>query len=428
MLRSACRQFSRQNTSRSVSTAVPAAALLHRSFSDKKYLGIADEHFSSRIEVLEQSKPFSIFRVMDEEGKLVDGSEEPSNVDQGVDMYKAMVQLYIMDQTLYDAQRQGRVSFYMTSFGEGATHIGTASAMKEQDVVYGQYREAGVLLWRGFSLENFMNQNFGTEDDLGKGRQMPVHYGSKELNFHTISSPLGTQIPQAAGAGYALKLQKKDAACFCYFGDGAASEGDFHAALNFAAVLQTPTVFFCRNNGYAISTPVKDQYAGDGIAARGPGYGVKTMRIDGNDIWAVSKATARAREMAVRNNEPVLIEAMTYRIGHHSTSDDSTRYRTKEEIEWWIQHDDPIKRLRIFLKDRGLWDEEDDKLFQDEARQAVLKHLRAAEKKKKPPVREMFTDTYFEVPKHLREQEAAMHAHIQRHKEHYGKVLRDHAE
>jgi 2-oxoisovalerate dehydrogenase E1 component alpha subunit len=158
-------------------------------------------------------------------------------------MYTAMVQLSVMDTILYDVQRQGRISFYMTNYGEEATHIGTAAALREQDIVFGQYREAGVLLWRGFTLPEFMNQCYGNQHDPGKGRQMPVHYGARHLNFQTISSPLATQLPQASGAAYFLKMSKQDACVACYFGEGAASEGDFHAALNFAATLECPVLF-----------------------------------------------------------------------------------------------------------------------------------------------------------------------------------------
>jgi 2-oxoisovalerate dehydrogenase E1 component alpha subunit len=147
-------------------------------------------------------------------------------------MYNCMIKLNTMDNILYDAQRQGRISFYMTNYGEEATHIGSASALEPSDVIFGQYREAGVLMWRGFSYSDFVNQCVGNTQDPGKGRQMPVHYGSVALNFHTISSPLGTQLPQAAGAAYSLKLSGAANVVICYFGEGAASEGDFHSALN----------------------------------------------------------------------------------------------------------------------------------------------------------------------------------------------------
>lgn len=179
-------------------------------------------------------------------------------------MFRDMVLLSVMDKILYESQRQGRISFYMTNDGEEASHIGSAAALSDDDLVYGQYREAGVLVWRGFTIEDFVDQCYGNDKDLGRGRQMPVHYGSKKLNFVTISSPLGeflemcgqnfiskmrfaaaTQMPQAVGAAYALKLRPNNQRIVAvYFGEGAASEGDSHAAFNFAATLQSPIILF----------------------------------------------------------------------------------------------------------------------------------------------------------------------------------------
>lgn len=229
-------------------------------------------------------------------------------------------------------------------------------------MVFAQYREQGVLLWRGFTLQQAINQCYGNAGDAGKGRQMPVHYGSRELNFQTISSPLGTQIPQAVGAAYAMKMAKKDAISLCFFGEGAASEGDFHAALNFASTLDVPIVFFCRNNEYAISTPAKEQYRGDGIASRAAGYGMHAVRVDGNDLLAVRNAVREARALALEKSCPVLIEAMTYRVGHHSTSDDSTRYRSLTEIKHWQSEYCPVKRFRMYMEDLGWWTAEQEQV------------------------------------------------------------------
>ena len=157
----------------------------------------------------------------------------------------------------------------------------------------------------------------------------------------------------------------------CYFGDGAASEGDAHTAMNFAAVFDVPMIFFCRNNGYAISTPVKEQYRGDGIAARGPGYGIVTIRVDGNDLLAVYNATKAAREIAVKESRPVLIEAMTYRLGHHSTSDDSTAYRSVDEMNSWEKDDNPILRFKQYLVSKGWWNSEKDEKMNAESSKMV---------------------------------------------------------
>jgi 2-oxoisovalerate dehydrogenase E1 component alpha subunit len=226
------------------------------------------------------------YQVMDNEGKVLDPSQDPNlGQEKSIKIYKDMITLNIMDVILYEAQRQGRISFYMTSYGEESI-IGSAATLDEDDIIFAQYREAGVLLHRGFTLQEFMDQCYSNMDDLGKGRQMPVHYGSKKLNFHTISSPLATQLPQATGAAYGLKRSNRKNCVICYFGEGAASEGDFHAALNMASTLKCPVIFYCRNNGFAISTPVQEQYRGDGIASRGIGYGIHTIRVDGNDVWA----------------------------------------------------------------------------------------------------------------------------------------------
>jgi 2-oxoisovalerate dehydrogenase E1 component alpha subunit len=286
-------------------------------------------------------------------------------------------------------------------------------------MVFSQYREQGVLLWRGFSIQDAMDQCFSNEADLGKGRQMPVHYGSRDLNFQTISSPLGTQLPQAVGAAYAYKLDKSGSVAVCYFGEGAASEGDFHAALNFSATLEVPIVFFCRNNGYAISTPSREQYRGDGIASRAVGYGIHAIRVDGNDLLAVRAATEEARRIAQTLSKPVLIEAMTYRAGHHSTSDDSTRYRGADEIKEWQDQHDPLDRFRKYMEDRGWWDDAKEKEVRDRERALVLSCMETAEKRAKPVFSKLFEDVYDDKPAHLLKQEQDMFAHIAKYPDHY---------
>lgn len=324
-----------------------------------------------------------------------------------------------MDRVLYESQRQGRISFYMTSYGEEGTHFGSCAALRQDDMIYGQYREAGVLMWRGFPLKQFMSQCYGNQDDLGKGRQMPVHYGSKDLNFVTISSTLATQMPQAVGTAYHLKQLGNNRVVACYFGEGAASEGDAHAAFNFAATLRCPVIFFCRNNGYAISTPIREQYRGDGIAARGPGYGIPTIRVDGNDILAVYVATSAARRICIEESRPVLIEAMTYRIGHHSTSDDSTAYRSTDEVRYWHNKDHPITRLRKYMEDRNWWSDDQEKAWREETKKLVLDALVEAEKKQKPNVRVMFEDVYDEMPSSLQEQYKDLLDHLKEYGDHY---------
>ncbi|KAJ2711596.1 hypothetical protein H4R19_003171, partial [Coemansia spiralis] len=217
--------------------------------------GALNSEYSHNLRFVSSVDPIPTYQVMDTDGRVLDTANEPQvTKEEALTIYRNMLTLNAMDQVLYEAQRQGRISFYMTSFGEEAL-IGSAAALDAKDMVFGQYREAGVLLQRGFTLPQFMNQCYSNEKDLGKGRQMPIHYGTKALHFQTISSPLATQIPQAAGAAYALRREGNKQCAICYFGEGAASEGDFHAGLNMAATLGCPVIFYCRNNGYAISTP-----------------------------------------------------------------------------------------------------------------------------------------------------------------------------
>ncbi|KAK6185343.1 hypothetical protein SNE40_007597 [Patella caerulea] len=391
-------------------------------FDDKPEFPGSKSEFVSKLEFIEPDniKGIPVYRALGRNGNIIEESEDPKLDSSTVlKMYKDMTLLNTMDRILYESQRQGRISFYMTNYGEEGTHIGSAAALDPRDLVFGQYREAGVLMWRGFTLDQFMDQCYGNVNDMGKGRQMPVHYGTKKLNFVTISSTIGTQMPQAAGAAYALKRAKDGLCVICYFGDGAASEGDAHAAFNFAAVLDCPVIFFCRNNGYAIFTPVKDQYRGDGIASRGVGYGMMTVRVDGNDVFAVYNAVKSAREIAVTQNRPVLIEAMTYRIGHHSTAHDNADYRSAEEVRYWDEQDNPISRLRNYMIINGIWDEKMEREWKLESRKMVMRAFADAETRKRPSPDEMFEDVYDVLPKHLENQLEEMKNHVKQYKENY---------
>lgn len=221
---------------------------------------------------------------------------------------------------------------------------------------------------------------------------------------HAVASTLGTQIPHAVGAAYALKMEALEEptsasrVAACFFGDGAASEGDFHGALNVAATRACPVIFICRNNGFAISTPSSEQYRGDGIASRAIGYGIDALRVDGTDIFAVYEATVEARRRALEGGgRPILLEMMSYRVSHHSTSDDSFAYRTRDEVaKWKLQHN-PITRLRKWLENEGLWSEELEVNTKREIRKNVLRELVAAEKERKPALKAIFEDVYAEL-------------------------------
>lgn len=365
------------------------------------------------------------FRILNQEGTPI--SPVPTLPTPELhSLYTSMVSVSILDSIMFDAQRQGKISFYMVSAGEEGIAVGSCSALSPRDPIFAQYREAGIFAHRGWKPKDFLAQLFATSSDTGKGRNMPVHYGDKALHIHTISSPLATQIPQASGAAYAVKLQNQanptseQRVVACYFGEGAASEGDFHAALNIAATRSCPVIFICRNNGYAISTPTLEQYRGDGIASRGVGYGIDTIRVDGNDILAVREATAAARKLALEDGgKPVLVEAMSYRVSHHSTSDDSFAYRAKVDVEEWRRRDNPITRLRKYMEARGVWDEDREKELRAMTRKEVLEAYREAEKAKHPALKHMMTDVYSTMTEEQIEQVAKMRGMLERYPDEY---------
>lgn len=205
-----------------------------------------------------------------------------------------------------------------------------------------------------------------------------------------------------------------------YFGEGAASEGDFHAALNIAATRKCPVIFICRNNGFAISTPTTEQYKGDGIASRGIGYGIDALRVDGNDIFAVNEATKEARRRALEEGgRPILLEFMSYRLSHHSTSDDSFAYRTRSEVDNWKGLDNPITRLRKWLEREGLWDEKKEVETRTSIRKAILKEVSIAEMEKKPPLINIWADVYSSLTEEMEEQREEMRNLMTKYPEEY---------
>lgn len=337
------------------------------------------------------------------DGQLPSGYK-PSLSDENIlKGYKTMLSTRLVDDRMVTLQRQGSISFALSSLGEEACAVGSASALELEDWMYPQYREAGVMFWRGFTIEQYIHHMFGNAQDLILGRQMPNHFGSRALNIVTVSSPIGTKIPHAAGCAYAMKLQGEKSVAICYFGEGATSEGDFHVGLNFAAVRKVPVIFFCRNNGYAISTPCSRQFASDGVAPKGIGYGIQTYKVDGNDFFAVHDVVAKAREYCIEGNGPVLIEAITYRRGAHSTSDDPSQYRNEAEVLEW-EKKCPTLRLGRYLKLRGLWDDQKEKEFVDAISQEITQAIAKAKAASRAPLESLIENVYFEVPTTLKEQ------------------------
>ena len=378
--------------------------------------------FTQRLE-LAAGNAFTVptFRTIDMEGKILPGAEalvRDLNKEMLHKMLRVMVETEQVDLLYYKLQRLNNISFYMQNHGEEGLQVGCGAALHPDDWLYLQYRELGVLLYKGFTQEELASQLYATKEDPGKGRQMPCHYGNLRIKAQTISSPLATQVPQAAGLGYALRMQGSKNICATFFGDGSASEGDVHTALNFAATRKSQVLFFCRNNGFAISTPTQDQYGGQGIAERGVGYGMPAIRVDGNDALAVYLATKAARDHIISTPGPVLLEAMTYRRGHHSTSDDSTRYRTEAELKHFETVDNPILRFYKFLSTHGFAPPSLEDL-KKEAAERVLKAREVAKNSSPPSWEAMFDDVYDELTEELKAQKAEFAEHYRKHQDFY---------
>jgi pyruvate dehydrogenase E1 component alpha subunit len=326
---------------------------------------------------------------------------EEVTVDQMRRFYELMLLTRTFDSQAVNLQRQGRIGFYVPCEGEEAAEIGSTLALRPTDWIFPDYRASGIMISRGMTLDELLAQVMASSDDHSKGRSMPSHWGSRALNMVPPSSPLCTQLPHAVGVALAAKLRGDDVCTIAYFGDGGTSSNDFHSALNFAAVFKTPTVFFCRNNGYAISVPVTQQTATDSLAIKASAYNIEGVRVDGNDVIAVYSATMKALEKARRGGGPTLIEAVTYRLGAHSTSDDPTRYRDAREVEL-MRSKDPIMRFQQELRERGVWTDEDE----SEAKKTMLEQVKAAiaraEAVPHPGVRSLFEDVYSEQTWNLR--------------------------
>jgi 2-oxoisovalerate dehydrogenase E1 component alpha subunit len=417
------KSFSTTSTTTSTTTSLNPLHSNNAFNCDKKLTDFFKQYFDSNLSFHVKADKFKCFRVMGSKGEILDSKYENISKEICLKIFKTMVQIKECDTRFNMAQREGKISFYMTCNGEEASTVSSVAALSDEDMIYPQYRESACLLYRGFTIQEMANQLAGNELDCGKGRQMPVHYGSRKLNYQTVSSPLCTQVPQASGAGYHYRVSNQNKIAVTYFGDGAASEGDFHPALNFASVLKSQTLFFCRNNMYAISTPIDDQYNGDGIAIRGLAYGIHTIRVDGNDVFAVYNAVKAAREHIVTTGTPALIESMTYRMGDHSTSDFSKMYRDNEEMKKWKDYleiiGDPISRFYLYLMNKNWITENEYKDIVDDSKEQVRTSLKESLKSLKPSIDSLFEDVYENIPLNLQKQRENLREHLNKYPDTY---------
>ncbi len=322
--------------------------------------------------------------------------------------HMAMVRAF--DERMFRGQRQGKTSFYMKCTGEEATSVSSSMALASDDMVFPSYRQQGILIARGYPLLEMINQIYSNRADKLKGRQLPIMYSSREHSFFSISGNLATQCPQAVGWAMASAIKGDSRIAATWVGEGSTAEGDFHAACTFAAVYNAPVILNVVNNQWAISS--FSGFAGGErttFAARGLGYGIAALRVDGNDALACYAAAEWAANRARGNHGPTLIEYFTYRAEGHSTSDDPSGYRSAQEREEWPLGD-PVNRLKKHLIAIGEWDEDRQSAMDLACAEQVKAVTKEAEKNGilghglHHPFHTMFEDVYEELPWHLEEQ------------------------
>ncbi len=324
--------------------------------------------------------------------------------EQLVQMYRDMLLGRLADERLSRLQRQGKSTFVAPSGGHEGAQVGLAHAMRPgHDWLYPYYRDVALLFALGLPPVEFIAQTMGTRADPNRGRQMPYHAGSRELNMFTIASPIASHIPAAVGTALSMKLKGSSQVTVVTFGDGATSEGDWHAGINFAGAQGAPIVFACQNNRYAISVDFSHQTGAENIAVKAHAYGMPGYYVDGMDVLASYYVARDAIQRARDGFGPALIEFLVYRYGGHSSADDDARYRPRQEVALWRGRD-PISRFRTFLDKRSLWSDELEAQAQAEFTEALTRAIKESEEAGAVPVEWMFEDVYAEIPDHLRRQ------------------------
>ncbi len=353
---------------------------------------------------------YSMIRVLDDTGDAVGDWAGELSAEQLRKGLRDMMLTRAFDARMLLSQRQGKTSFYITSLGEEAVACAHRKALVSGDMCFPTYRQQGLLIAAGWRLVDMMCSIFSNEKDRLRGRQLPGLYSVKEAGFFTVSGNLGTQYPQAVGWAMASAIAGDDKIASGWIGDGSTAETDFHSALVFASVYRPPVILNIVNNQWAISS-YQGIAGGESakFAARAHGFGIASLRVDGNDYCAVYAASKWAADRARANFGPTLIEWVTYRAGAHSTSDDPAKYRPKDEWGAWPLGD-PVVRLKAHLIRTGAWSQERHKQMQAEVDAEVLEAAKQAESHgtlhdgPKPSVATMFEDVYKEMPRHLREQ------------------------
>jgi len=324
-------------------------------------------------------------------------------------LHRDMLRARVFDEKLITLLRQGKTTFYAQCSGMEATQVGIAhGARSGHDWFWPYYRDQGIALALGISMYDLMAQCLGVAGDLNKGRQMPHHFGVKKYNFVSISSSIANQVAPATGTAMAQKYLGTDEITICTFGDGATSEGDWHAGVNMAGVNKAPILFVCENNQWAISVDFKRQTASENVAVKAKAYGMPGYYVDGQDVLAVREVVRTVGDQVRAGEGPALIECLTYRMGSHSNADADAekRYRSRDEVEHWKRRD-PISRFERFLELEGItFDADERAALRAEINRELDDAIARADATGEPAVNTMFDDVYADMPAHLAQQRA----------------------
>jgi pyruvate dehydrogenase E1 component alpha subunit/2-oxoisovalerate dehydrogenase E1 component alpha subunit len=353
----------------------------------------------------EEAAATGLFQILDEEGRADPLRVPKLSLAELRQIYTGMLRSRLLDQRLLPLQRQGRIGFYIGATGQEAGVIAGAHALSPEDWFVPGLRETSAGLYRGMPLATHVAQMFGNANDVTGGRQMPCHSGTRQSHHIVMSSCVSSQLPHATGLAMAARLRGDKVVTLGYCGDGGTSEEDFHVGLNFAAVFKVPVVFVCQNNQWAISTPLSLQTASPTIAQKGLAYGLPSRRVDGNDIFAMYVAIKEAVDRARAGGGPAFIEALTYRLGAHSSSDDPTRYRSDDEPAEWRKKD-PLERFRKWLFAQGIYTPESEAALAAAIEAEIREVVAVQEAAPPPPLTSLIGDVYAQPTWNLREQMA----------------------
>ncbi len=341
--------------------------------------------------------------ILDEDGQVIDADLEPDIPDgRLLQLHRTMLLARRFDERMLQLQRQGRIGTFAPVRGQEAAQLGIVAALRDSDWMVPSFREQAASLWRGQSLESFLLVYGG----FYQGNELPGNELPEGTRNLPVAVPVGTQPLHAVGLSYAIKYRGQDDVVVTFFGDGATSEGDFHEAMNFAGVFQTPTIFVCQNNQWAISVPRSRQTNSETLAQKALAYGFPGRQVDGNDILAVYVAAEEAAERARSGDGPTMIECVTYRLSMHTTADDPSRYREEEEVEEWRRRE-PLPRFQAYLKQRDLLSDSDIEETEEEIQGEIQDAIDRAEERMEKLANEelsMFDHMYAEMPPYLREQ------------------------